>query len=54
MSKFLYIIGICLLTFISPLRAQEVAILKVALVQPHFQWGNVKANLLEWCVMSNY
>lgn len=45
MSKILYIIGVCLLALTSSLRAQEVAVLKVALVQPHFEWGDVKANL---------
>lgn len=45
MNKFLSIIVLCLLALTSPLRAQESAALKVALVQPHFQWGDVKANL---------
>lgn len=45
MNRCLYIIGVCLLALTSSLGAQEAAALKVALVQSHFQWGDVKANL---------
>lgn len=45
MNKFLGIIGVCLLVWSSSLRAQEAAALKVALVQPHLQWGDVNSNL---------